>query len=147
MKIKISIILMIISLSMCTSCNNIEEKKEVLDSAIWMEIVNREWLISEDVFAGVYFYERDNLPICAYMLYGSGVPIIKLHESEVEIIDDKIAFEVLTANKMIDNYDIEKAYFTYSDGKLTNDSTSYEQLSRGDVVIEFIEDYKKSNNK
>ena len=142
MKVKIIILLIIVSLLMFTSCGNTEEEKVILNSDIWKEIVNKEWLAG---LRGLYFYEKDNLHICIYMEYGSGVPLIDLHESEVEIIDKKIIFEILSANGLSKKNDIIKVHFTYKDGKLIYNYMIYEEVlfRDTDFIIKIIEEYKE----
>lgn len=141
MKGKIGILFIMISLYLLTGCGNSRDN-ETLQSDIWQEIVNKEWR-NFDVWAGegVYFYERDHQPICAHMIYGSGLPIIGLHESVVEIKDKKIIVEILINDDLPETPDILEVYLTYADGELSYDDKIFKQELSWDTM-KLIEEYK-----
>lgn len=143
--IRIVILLILSSVLIFAGCGDSRDK-ETLDSDIWQKIVNIEWS-NFDVWAGegVYFYERDNQPLCAYMIYGSGLPIVALYESKVEIKDKKIVFEILVLDDLPETSDIIEVDFTYEDEQLYYNNKVFKQEVSWDTM-KLIEEYKEFSN-
>ncbi|MFH2117147.1 MAG: hypothetical protein ABII85_03785 [Bacillota bacterium] len=61
------------------------------DQEVWDNIFDKEYA-NLDTWAGsgLYFYEKGNSKYCAFMIYGSGVPVAGLHISSVEIDEEGI---------------------------------------------------------
>lgn len=99
------------------------------ESDIWVSIDNLEWENYES-FAGtgMYFFEENNKKYCLFMLYGSGLPVISYHQSEVKVINNQeIEIEVPNhlINLMATDQEIKKHRVTLQQGNLMMNKMIY----------------------
>lgn len=116
---------------------------DVLDSELWQKIVDKNWSNFDNwAGEGIYFYEKNGRPISAFMIYGSGVPIVHLHESEVKFKNDYIIIEIPETSDKNEAKKIIESNFKYRDGELINGDKIYVSNNIG-YTLDAIEEYKK----
>jgi len=100
---------------------------------IWNSVVNKEFS-NLDVWAGsgLYFYEKDNINYCTFMIYGSGVHVAGYYTSEIELTEDKIMLMELP--------------FDYANGYLGEEIKDIQGMSHLELTynngIILVNDYK-----
>ncbi len=72
-----------------------EKATELSEDALWKKIENREWTTLEkgSLGFGIYFYEKNGKKTALTMIYGSGLPVIHTHESQVKMNKNEMHFD------------------------------------------------------
>ncbi len=83
--------LFLLSLLFLVGCSTSGNEDE-----IWDTINNQEYsALNGWAGVGIYFYEKDSIKYCDYMIYGSGVPVVALITSEIQFeSDDKLVISI-----------------------------------------------------
>lgn len=86
---------------------------QTISSSTWQSVTNTEFC-NLDVWcgSGLYFYEKDNIPYCTYMIYGSGVYVAYHYTTPITItsegIIDLVFPEKIQTAYLNDEPDLEK---------------------------------------
>lgn len=133
----VSIILLVLIVSVGCS-----PKDDTVDTDIWKSIVDLEWR-GENGIAGdaFYFYMKDEVPTCTYLLYGSGFPVI-FHSTSNVFIDDSGLIQV---NLEVSPDSEEKLLLTleFNNEYLRLEDSKYYGGQYGGNPLQFIEDFNQ----
>lgn len=116
-------------------------KGQAVGEELWNNIVNKEWR-NMDVWAGesFFFYEDNNQKMCAHIIFGSGLPIVSVHESTVQFQEDKIIVEAINGLSNEDGSKITSYDFKRQGNSLFYNGREYVEADSKNTKS-MIEDY------